>query len=745
MMEDLLYVLMGCEGNYIRFSELYDPSSEVDRLRGPDFRIAKFFDPSVKDLAMSIAEIASWYMAVRAFCEYQSGDIFGRVNQALCAGLRKITKGYLANLAELEYLVLNSQQFSLHQMSVELTHTGSLLKHAYSVCQAILEDNVRKSEATSRGGNDIEDIIEKIRGTATSEHVDYGNIPLREEGRGDTVCKGGSVLKLLAKRLEIWSGDPLASGVVRMLLQEASRPYLDMFHRWIHHGIIDDPYQEFMIREAHNSFTADQLHQDYADKYWERRYIIRTEDLPLQLSNPEVYEKVLLAGKYLNVIRECGGNDALNYGGNETEIADKNRSSEANQGENNYTSIEDTKIIIDLNAAYQNANQALLTLLIQTQGLQNRLRSLKHYFFLDRADFFINFMDIAHSELSKSSREASITKLQYLLDMALRQPGSISSEDPFKDEVIVTMSHKSLTEYLLQITNIIGIDAEQIRNNSANSSEYVRNMVLAAKHTSGVTSADSEKRSKSFTAIMGLQLDFKMPFPLSLALSRNSIMRYQFLFRHLVELKNIERSLNLSWVEQMKLPPWRNSPSQDTPARLTEWKRAAIKLRSRMLIFIQQLLYFCTVDVIEPNWSKLERELADSKTVDLLMKKHIAFLDTVIKECMLTSPVLLKIRAKLFRACQMYGNFLPSQTPSLVQIDPTCVPASQLKYYNRAINKDGQEYTPDELLTYLENSLGQYQASFDRYIRSFVEGINYSGASYSSILLTLSSRLEVCM
>lgn len=79
-----------------------------------------------------------------------------------------------------------------------------------------------------------------------------------------------------------------------------------------------------------------------------------------------------------------------------------------------------------------------------------------------------------------------------------------------------------------------------------------------------------------------------------------------------------------------------------------------------MLVFIQQLLYFSTAEVVEPNWQTLMDRVngADedgtevtvngtkqvNRTVDELMQDHVDFLDTCLKECMLTQAKLLKVR-----------------------------------------------------------------------------------------------------
>lgn len=62
-----------------------------------------------------------------------------------------------------------------------------------------------------------------------------------------------------------------------------------------------------------------------------------------------------------------------------------------------------------------------------------------------------------------------------------------------------------------------------------------------------------------------------------------------------------------------------------------------------MLSFVQQILAFATFEVLEPNWRALEAKLEKVSTVDQLLRDHVDFLDTCLKECMLTSSKLLKV------------------------------------------------------------------------------------------------------
>ena len=67
---------------------------------------------------------------------------------------------------------------------------------------------------------------------------------------------------------------------------------------------------------------------------------------------------------------------------------------------------------------------------------------------------------------------------------------------------------------------------------------------------------------------------------------------------------------------------------------------------------MQHLLAYVTSEVLDPYGSGLESRLAAVETVDEVLKLHEDFLDTCLKESMLTNEKLLKvcsIRSLFFR------------------------------------------------------------------------------------------------
>jgi Gamma tubulin complex component C-terminal len=102
----------------------------------------------------------------------------------------------------------------------------------------------------------------------------------------------------------------------------------------------------------------------------------------------------------------------------------------------------------------------------------------------------------------------------------------------------------------------------------------------------------------------------------------------------------VEQMLTAMWIDH-KATNWR-VPTPKHP-EFTQWRSRVFVLRARMLAFVQQILAFATVEVLEPNWRKLEAKLGKVTTVDQLLRDHVDFLDTCLKECMLTSSKLLRV------------------------------------------------------------------------------------------------------
>ncbi|KAL4063463.1 Spc98 family-domain-containing protein [Scleroderma citrinum] len=672
ILEDLLYVMMGIEGTHILYHPDYSPEDD-DPLQGIRFTIASPLDPSIRDLTERILPLATYYTAISAFVESRSHLEFGLVNHALCAAIRDMLKEYQTLLSQLEHAFNTSPQFTLQKLWFYVHPTVHTLSLIYQLVLELATTEDDDASSVSSSSSDPEQ-------SARDEALGLGGAKLKavlsEMTKSSTSAaipvKGGEVLTVIYDRMQGMSGDPTARKVYGTLMNAAGAPYVEMLREWTTTGRLHDPYEELCVKES-KFISKGILEVDYTDEYWERRYTLRDGStwsskrqhtgvppprtpggrLPGGACIPPMLEgwkhKVLLSGKYLNVIRECGIEVQAIQSCEEQRLSMDDEKCE-------YSCLPMwcshwcTRLYKFVEDAYTHANRTLLHLLLRDQQLIPRLRSLKHYFFLSQASFLTHLLDLAHTELKKPAKSASIVKLQSLLDLAL------SSEDAsFREDVKVTMANTGLYEWLLKVISVSGvIGGEEGEGNPD-----------TAAHEESKKDRDKDKEDKKgILGIDALALDYTVKFPLSLVISRKTILRYQLLFRFLLHLKHVEQSLAAMWIEQ-KTTPWRQ-PAPSHP-EFEQWRLRVTHLRTRMLTFVQQILAFVTFEVLEPNWRSLEAKLSKVTTVDQLLRDHVDFLDTCLKECMLTSAKLLRAYSRLIVTCSTFALYSASFTKSANQ------------------------------------------------------------------------------
>jgi gamma-tubulin complex component 2 len=71
---------------------------------------------------------------------------------------------------------------------------------------------------------------------------------------------------------------------------------------------------------------------------------------------------------------------------------------------------------------------------------------MRHYFFMDKGDFFSHFVDGSEEMLEKASEQVSKEKLDSYLEMAIRT--SSVKNDPYKDDVSCTLNKYGISEQL---------------------------------------------------------------------------------------------------------------------------------------------------------------------------------------------------------------------------------------------------------------------------------------------------------
>ncbi|KAG8543662.1 hypothetical protein GDO81_024065 [Engystomops pustulosus] len=256
-------------------------------------------------------------------------------------------------------------------------------------------------------------------------------------------------------------------------------------------------------------------------------------------------------------------------------------------------------------------------------------RSIKHYFLMDQGDFFVHFMDLTEEELKKKVEDIIPTRLEALLELALRM--STANTDPFKDDLkIELMPHDLIT----QLLRVLAIETRQ------------------EKALINVDPTELE-----LSGLEAFSFDYIVKWPLSLIISRKALTRYQMLFRHMFYCKHVERLLCNVWIG--------NKAAKQFSLHSAKWFAGAFTLRQRMLNFVQNIQYYMMFEVMEPTWHILEKSLKLASNIDDVLGYHTSFLDNCLKDCMLTNPELLKMFSKLMSVCVMFTNCMQRFTQSM--------------------------------------------------------------------------------
>lgn len=541
LVHDLLHVLVGIEGSYIRLHPYQGQDSKKNVLLVDDGA-----DKLLKTLAEKIIAICPLYSSVIHFVDENDN---GLVNQALAAAMRSVLKDYFNMVAQLES----------HFRKGSLT-----MQTMWYYLQCWMAN------------------LETLKHCSSSINT--------------TKVSGGAVLSILHNKTIGVKANPKLLDFCYTVTRDSCVPYFQILDRWITEGRIDDPHREFFIEDvAAGDAVVD--HDD--DSFWNSRYRLNASKMPVFLSPYQ--DKILKTGKYLSVIREYGkelecvlSEDCLTY------------------------SVEEKDYSSRIESAYQSASRQLLGLLLHDADLLGHLQSVKHYFLMDQGDFIVQFMDMAEDDLQKCVDDTNPTRLNSLLELAIKT--SILRSDTHHEKVSISLMQDSLFK---QLSSIIS----KGRRNEVN-----------------VQETDS---LKGFEAVV---LEYDVKWPLNLILSERSLTCYQILFRHIFLCHFVQRQLLSVWMD--------NRTARTYALKAVTGYSEAFALRQKMLLFLHNRIFFMLIAVVEPHYRSFITKVNQFSQVDELASEHSHFVDACLRDCMLSNEFALQFMVKLLQLCLSFAQFM---------------------------------------------------------------------------------------
>lgn len=455
--------------------------------------------------------------------------------------------------------------------------------------------------------------------------------------------QGGALIRLLEDIISSVSGDRQLRTTYVTLLEGCSKPFLDILNRWLSSGSFTDAHSEFMIIDTKKvtSVHEDQLSEDLLTS----RHSLSSKNTPRLLE--DIQQKILLIGTYRNI----------------QGILDKNFVFSIK------TSLKwDRRVLQEaINEAYTDVNTALMASLFQSGKLYDVMSATKRFFFVENCDFVQNFLLSAQNDLSRTTKEVSKQTLKGAFECALKT--SCYGNDAFAESLQLELSSSGLYDSLVKI---IQSTSEKPTTGSNNNSTSIQRIPKISEL---------------------LSMSMKIDFPESMILNSKALAKYQIVYRHLVQCIELIRGLSI--------------PLNRTNLKVSSQIRQFEVMKNSMVQFVRTMHNYICQNVLEPQWERFSTSLRERRfaSVEEITNTHMNFLDTCLRECMLTNSKLVQLIGMIWSTCTKFSALVHELN-------------------NRIISRTINETTFQEVM-------GKFSALYQhflKYVRVLIEALQYYAA-----------------
>ncbi|KAI3396262.1 hypothetical protein diail_12344 [Diaporthe ilicicola] len=218
--------------------------------------------------------------------------------------------------------------------------------------------------------------------------------------------KGGQLISLI-HGFSTSHGDPIVAAFAERLLGSVTRPFYDILRHWIYDGELQDPYQEFFVKEQDpNDEARLDLKSRGQSSVWNDKYEVGKGMIPSIITD-DFAQKVFLIGKSLNFIRHSCGDAQW--------VDDYSKSSSK---ELRYGDTATLEAWID--EAYKTTMKRLMDLMTSKFHLFDHLNALKSYLLLGQGDFIALLMESLAANLDRPAGAQYRHTLTAQLEHAIR-------------------------------------------------------------------------------------------------------------------------------------------------------------------------------------------------------------------------------------------------------------------------------------------------------------------------------------
>lgn len=222
--------------------------------------------------------------------------------------------------------------------------------------------------------------------------------------------KGGELASCVHRFVR--HGDERVATLAKRLLTALTYPLLLMLTRWLLHGEIDDPFNEFFI-ESRSAVPIDRM--------WHDKYRVREWMVPSFMSREQAAQ-ILATGKSVVFMREACADTSARADHAHLLQALLTPAAERSPGRGDDAPAwwEAAGLREAVAAAHEAASQRLLAALTQHHHLLDHLAAHRRYLLLAQGDFVHHLMTLMQEELSKPATSLYVHNLSCTLEAAVR-------------------------------------------------------------------------------------------------------------------------------------------------------------------------------------------------------------------------------------------------------------------------------------------------------------------------------------
>lgn len=799
IIKDLLFAFLGHEGCYIRYSDKYDPADDNNRLKGPDFKIAKHLDVSLKTVTKRLVKYGKFYTSLSAFVELYDKKEYGTVIQSLCRFIGVFLQEYRGLVLRLEEDFKFAGILSLSMIENKIVQEISVrIEHLCALVATIHDENLRRSTLRQHNGDVVfSKFIENIK----NDLKETGSVDLAADNMTFEYCKGGVILEIVQERINACQGDSVSSKYLKQMLESISIEYVKILNEWLINGEINDPFGEFLVKKNTFSDRAKIVKKNNIEKYWEELYMLRSDGIIHQLSSREIQHKILATGKYLNIFKS-----ATSIPGFE-------------QLEERIDSIESLysqDLEYKINEYYKRANKMLLKLVLEGYDLQDLFHELQNIFMFRNSYAVDSFLDKSMGDLRRLRNAASSYRLSKVYHSVITDNGNFNSQPEKLDarenssmanflrtNISFSIDIKSFYELYKEILHVKSFDAEEAFRTMPNAHSF-KNLLNRSLERERLTSAESNHSYKSSgnedlesCTISGINLDLKLPFPLSIFVGQDAIFEYQLIFKLLIIIKFLSKFIDLVWKEINFSYVW-SFPRFDLNTK--KWILRCRILHNRMRDFINNLQFYLCFDIIEPKFEEISKSLLntfkelqkedigmdirDNKFDNMINKnmslvnysqnnlfdekisrhtknmdtssdrraldvhswfdKMSSFLNDILRDSFVTNEALVEVVKNIFEVIFLYNNYLIRLKKSIILTNAELYEKFAVEFPEKFEGKDMTKTLIDQRFHNLNGMLNAHFQNFNDALTEFIETVRSVGNIENPMFLILIERLENC-